>query len=85
MQYEVTIRVLPGEETDEALIKGKILRELEGKAKLRPSDITALTLSKKSVDARRGRLSVVLRYTVYAGEQPGSRPVPEWKQADPGP
>lgn len=84
MQYEVTIRVLPGEESDEALIKGKILRELEGKAKLRPSDVTALTLSKKSVDARRGRLSMVLRYTVYAGEQPGSRPVPEWKQADPG-
>ncbi len=83
MQYEVTIRVLPGEENDEALLRAKIARELGGSG-VKAADITALVLRKKSIDARKGKIAVVLRYGVYVGESPDAPAVPTWKTADSG-
>jgi len=87
MKTETTITVLPGEETDETLIRGKLALALE----IKQEEITAFIFKKKSIDARRGRVKLNLRYTVYVGEKAPSAAdlaqeasfIPAWKQADP--
>lgn len=81
MQQEITIRVLPGEETDDTFIRTKIASALV--PPISPDSITALVLRKKSVDARKGKLALELRYAVYVGETPAEPAVPAWKTADP--
>lgn len=82
MQYETTTRFLGGEETNEALIRSKIERTVR-EAGYNPAEITEIVLKKRSIDARKGKIAVVLRHTVYLGEKPGAPKAPEWKQADP--
>lgn len=87
MIKDITITVLPGEEGDEKLIRRKAAEALsKDGARVAPEAISALAFRKKSVDARRGRVLVCLRYTAWVGELPveGAVPsVPEWKRADP--
>jgi uncharacterized FAD-dependent dehydrogenase len=87
MIKDITITVLPGEEGNEGLIRRKVAEALskEG-ARVAPEAISALAFRKKSVDARRGRVLVCLRYTAYVGELPVEGEtafVPAWKRADP--
>ncbi len=82
MQYETTIRLLPGQENDEKLIRARIEREIQD-AGYNPAEIDSWVLKKKSIDARKGKIAVVLRHTVYIGEKPGAPTVPEWLPANP--
>ncbi|GHV63151.1 NAD-utilizing dehydrogenase [Spirochaetia bacterium] len=71
MIHEVTITVLPGEELDAGLIKQKAADTLSGNhARCTAADIKHITVNKKSLDARRGRLKIHLRLTVYLNEEP---------------
>ncbi|GHU97301.1 NAD-utilizing dehydrogenase [Spirochaetia bacterium] len=71
MIHEVTITVLPGEELDAGLIKQKASDTLSGNhARCRADDIKHITVNKKSLDARHGRLKIHLRLTVYLNEEP---------------
>lgn len=90
MTKNISIIVLPGEETNENLIREKAARTLG----VRPSEITALVFRKKSIDARKGQIKYCLSYTAWVGENPpagiadgdvegAGHFTPAWKKADP--
>lgn len=93
MTKTISITVLPGEETNEALIRSKAAALLS----VRESEITALVFRKKSIDARKGQVKFCLSYTAWVGELPteagshgadgeilpGETLRPAWKKADP--
>lgn len=92
MNRNISITVLPGEETNEALIRVKAAAILS----VRESEITALVFKKKSIDARKGQIKICLSYTAWVGElptsgskgangevMPGETLTPSWKKADP--
>jgi uncharacterized FAD-dependent dehydrogenase len=90
MTKNISITVLPGEETNEQIIREKAARTLG----VRPSEITALVFKKKSIDARKGQIKFCLSYSVWVGEEPpagmtdgnaeaSAHFAPSWKQADP--
>ncbi len=93
MKYTVTITVQPGEETNETLIRKKILKELREKKsiKLEDKDMTTLIQVKRSLDARRGQghgVRIHLRYDIYThGDTPdvldaGAPFEPKWQKVD---
>ncbi|ULQ58765.1 FAD-binding protein [Brucepastera parasyntrophica] len=95
MVQEVMITVLPGEENNPLLVREKICQELSRNGIHVSGDrISALVFRKKSIDARRGRIRIHLKYTVYIDGPPspeeipsggdGSVFVPAWKKCDPG-
>ena len=90
MTKNISITVLPGEETNETLIRDKAARLLG----VRPSEITALLFRKKSIDARKGQIKYCLSYSAWVGEEPpagmadgnaeaSAHFTPSWKKADP--
>lgn len=90
MTKNISIIVLPGEETNENLIREKAARTIG----VRPSEITALVFRKKSIDARKGQIKYCLSYTAWVGETPPAgiangdaeavaHFTPAWKKADP--
>jgi uncharacterized FAD-dependent dehydrogenase len=75
----ITLTVSPREENDERLLKELAAKE----ARCSPSELTALVLQKKSIDARHGRVKLHLRFNAYLGEHPAPAPlVPVWKRPD---
>ena len=86
MITDVTITISPDKEKDEHFIRQEISRELTSKGIKTKADTSDMTyiLSKKSVDARRRMVKLVLRYKVYIGEKPedSQNSVPQWKHAD---
>ena len=90
MTKNISITVLPGEETNEKLIREKAARLLG----VRPAEITALVFRKKSIDARKGQIKFCLSYSAWIGEEPpagmadgtaeaAAHFAPSWKKADP--
>ena len=86
MIADITITISPDKEKDEHFIRQEISRELTSKGIKTKADTSDMTyiLSKKSVDARRRMVKLVLRYKVYIGEKPedSQNSVPQWKHAD---
>lgn len=86
MIADITITISPDKEKDEHFIRQEISRELTSKGIKTKADTSDMTyiLSKKSVDARRRMVKLVLRYKVYIGEKPedSQNTVPQWKHAD---
>ncbi|GHU89755.1 NAD-utilizing dehydrogenase [Spirochaetia bacterium] len=68
MIHELTITAAPGEELDAALIKQKAADVLSCTV----DDVKHVTVNKKSMDARHGRLKIHLRLTVYINEEPAA-------------
>ena len=84
MVTDVSIIVRPGEEQDSSLIGDKLLLALaERGIRATNADIQSVFI-KKSIDARRGRVRLVLRYRVYIGEAPNASAdePPQWKYSD---
>lgn len=84
MVTEITLTLLPEEETAERLIEKRLLRALE-KQNVRADGTLSYTVKKRSVDARHGTMKIHLRCAVYTGKDKpdtdGSIPVPLWKRA----
>ncbi|MDR1785530.1 MAG: FAD-dependent monooxygenase [Spirochaetaceae bacterium] len=80
----ISVTVLPQEEHREELVKARAAALLG----CGPQEITALVLHKRSVDARRGRAKIILRYGAYVGEDPPpsgrGADLPVWKTPGPG-
>lgn len=85
MKTNIQLHLLPGEETDEALIQRKIRAALAEKGiRISPNETITPVLSKKSIDARKGRVRIVQSWTIYSnGESPSTGDLPVWKKADP--
>ena len=84
MVTDVSITIRPDDEQKQAFLKDKILLALAEKGiKTHPADMTSVFV-KKSIDARRGHVRLVMRYKVYIGETPPAEEtaVPVWKKAD---
>ncbi|HOT61341.1 MAG TPA: FAD-dependent monooxygenase [Treponemataceae bacterium] len=86
MITETTLILASDEEGNEQELKNRAARALGVPAQ----DITAVTVRKKSIDARHGRVKVALRVAVYIGEQPPSSAagfdefVPKWSPVSKG-
>lgn len=80
---QVTITILPEQESNPAVIQKLIKNELSKKNL--SSDFSKINLEKKSIDARHGQLKFHLRYTVfYKGEEFSSADqnnLPKWQKA----
>ena len=85
MVTQVSITIRGEDEHKPAFIKDKILLALaaQGIPFRSASEITPVFI-KKSIDARHGRVKLVMRYDVYIGESPREKAdaLPVWKQAD---
>ncbi len=84
MVTELSVIIRPEDEKRQAFIKDKILLALAEKGISASSDEVIPVFVKKSIDARRGKLKLVMRYKVYIGEKPDSdaSELPVWKKAD---
>ena len=84
MVTDVSITVQPEEEKDESRIGDKVLLALAEKGIRAAKGEVKRVFVKKSIDARRGRVRLVLRYRVYIGEAPDESDgaLPVWKQTD---
>lgn len=84
MIEEISVTVLPENEKNMSFILNEACNALNKKGiKASKKDIT-LVFVKKSVDARRKQVKLVLRYKAYIGEKPGDSLnfIPKWKKAD---
>ncbi|MBQ7159614.1 MAG: FAD-dependent monooxygenase [Treponema sp.] len=84
MVTELSVTIRPEDEKKTAFIKDKILLALTEKGiPFISSEVTPVFV-KKSIDARRGRIKLVMRYKVYIGEKPvaDADEIPVWKKAD---
>ena len=86
MIEQVCITILPEKEKDEAFIKKALWQELQKKGlSLSEKDLSEknvhFVFSKKSIDARHGKVKFVMRYDAYIGEEPpsASDQLPKWK------
>lgn len=84
MVTELSITIRPEDEKRPAFIKDKILLALADRGISTASDEVTPVFVKKSIDARRGKLKLVMRYKVYIGEKPEASEdeLPVWKKAD---
>jgi len=82
MTETLSITVLPGEETNDAILRAKAAERMNISA----ADITGLIVKKKSIDARKGRVKIHLACQVWVGEKPALEETaawtPKWKKAD---
>ena len=87
METDITISIAPEHEKSKNFIEEEIYRHLKKKGIAFPKNKEDVTFvfQKKSIDARRKNIKLVLRYKVYIGEKPdlSEISVPEWKRADP--
>lgn len=80
---QVSITILPSQESNSKLIEKLIKTELSNKRL--PSDFLKFTLEKKSIDARHGQLKFHMRYSVFYKDEDVSSAetqLPQWKKAD---
>lgn len=85
MIYDLSISVAPEDEKNASLINRRLFDELRKHASpLPPKEETSFVFVKRSVDARHGRVKIILRYQAYVGEKAGSElgKIPQWKNAD---
>jgi len=68
MVTDITITVLPAEEGDERLILDRVASALN----VGPARVAGLVFRKRSIDARHGRVKILLRYSAYVDEAPPS-------------
>ena len=84
MVKEISICLLPEQETNQSIINSAIQKELK-KAGInaQKNDITSVFI-KKSIDARHSKIKLYLRYKVYIGEKPEDElnSLPDWKKTD---
>ena len=84
MVTELSIIIRPEDEKKPNFIKDKIVLALAEKGtKCSAAEVTPVFV-KKSIDARRGQIKLVMRYKVYVGETPAEeeQTVPQWKKAE---
>lgn len=83
MVTEVAITIRPEDEKKTAFIKESINAALKKKGISCPASQMTSVFVKKSIDARRGQIKLVMRYKVYIGEEPKSTEdaLPVWKNA----
>ena len=83
MVTEVAITIRPEDEKKAAFIKESINAALKKKGISCPASQMTSVFVKKSIDARRGQIKLVMRYKVYIGEEPKSTEdaLPVWKNA----
>ncbi len=84
MVTELSIIIRPEDEKKPNFIKDKIVLALaERGTKCSAAEVTPVFV-KKSIDARRGQIKLVMRYKVYVGETPADeeQTVPQWKKAE---
>lgn len=84
MITDISITLRPEEEKNESLITGKVLQALLEKGVRAAKQDVQHVFVKKSIDARRGKVRLVMRYRVYIGEAPceSEAELPQWKAAD---
>ncbi|MDE6704724.1 MAG: FAD-dependent oxidoreductase [Treponemataceae bacterium] len=85
MVTQVSITIRSEDEQKPAFIKDKILLALAEKGiPFRSASEVTPVFVKKSIDARHGRIKLVMRYDVYIGETPKTEAaaLPVWKTAD---
>ena len=85
MIYDLNISLQPEREKDSGYINGRLLEELKKKlSPLPPKNEIEFVFVKRSVDARHGRVKIILRYRAYVGEKAESEmdKIPQWKDAD---
>lgn len=84
MTQDISITLSPEKEKDENFIRTLLFSELDKKGIKAQKEETSFVFVKKSVDARHGRVKLVLRYKAYIGERPESDGTftPKWKNAD---
>src|SRR5687768_10664861 len=74
MQTQITLELSPEAAADEALIR----RSAAQKAGIEPESITAIETVKRSIDARKREIKILLRLDLYVGEHPKPPVVPEF-------
>ncbi len=84
MVTEISITVTPDKEKNQSYIRSEIIRTLQDKGQYVKGEEVNPVFIKKSVDARHGKVKLVLRYRVYIGESPedAMSKIPDWKKAD---
>ena len=76
----VAISLNQENEGNEAATRREIFKKLSEKGMKNIPEDSEFVLEKRSVDARHGKIKIMLRYKVYIGEKPGSREFkPSWK------
>ncbi len=83
MVYDVTVIVPEGRDKDEGYIKQEAGRLLLAKGQRVNPGAGRLVVEKRSVDARRRQIKIVLRCKLYVGEEPESdeAALPQWLPA----
>jgi len=84
MIEEISVTVTPDNEKNMSFILNEAVHTLSKKGiKASKKDIT-LVFVRKSVDARHGKVKLVLRYKAFIGEKPGDslKFTPKWKKAE---
>ena len=87
MTAELSIIVPPEKEKDDGFLRQEISRALVKNGVQAGGHDMHPVLLKKSVDARRGKIKIFLKYKIYIDEVPpqgDSAPVPVWRHADSG-
>ena len=83
MVYDVTVIVPEGRDKDEEFIKKEACRLLQAKGQRVNPGAGRLVVEKRSVDARRRQIKIVLRCKLYVGEEPvpEDSALPQWLPA----
>ncbi|HBG65047.1 MAG TPA: FAD-binding protein, partial [Treponema sp.] len=87
MTAELSIIVPPEKEKDDGFLRQEIIRALGKNGVQTGGHDMHPVLLKRSVDARRGKIKIFLKYRIYIDEVPpqgDSAPVPVWRHADSG-
>lgn len=84
MITRINLTVNPGDTINERFLTHAAAKQTG----LSPGEINAVHILKKSVDARRKNIKIILRCEIFAGdsfpgENTGTFTLPEWKEADP--
>ena len=83
MVYDVTVIVPEGKDKDEGYIKKEAVGLLQAKGQRIDTGTARLAVEKRSVDARRRQIKIVLRCKFYVGEEPLAEKaaLPRWLPA----
>ncbi len=81
MIYSTTITVSPDVEKNQSAVKKEIGRTLSKNGVQNLPEDAEYVLEKRSVDARHGKIKIILRYKIYVGEKSGPKAFePKWKK-----
>ncbi len=84
MIYTATVTVSPESEKNQSAVKKEIARTLSKTGVQNLPGDAEYVLEKRSVDARHGKIKIILRYKIYVGEKSGPKTFePVWKKAGP--